>query len=148
MKPYHRFPYLLLITCLFLSACGNDLPIPATETEPALTPTFEPAPTFELPPTAETRVTPIELQAGYGVRGPWFELYFTNPISPLSPQGTGGVDGPLVEAIEAARLSIDVAAYSLSLNSVRNALIRAHERGATVRVVMESSNMDRSDPQI
>jgi phosphatidylserine/phosphatidylglycerophosphate/cardiolipin synthase-like enzyme len=33
------------------------------------------------------------------------------------------------------------------LNSVRNALINAHERGATVRVVMESSNMDRSDPQ-
>jgi phosphatidylserine/phosphatidylglycerophosphate/cardiolipin synthase-like enzyme len=33
------------------------------------------------------------------------------------------------------------------LNSVRYALIRAHERGATVRVVMESSNMDRSDPQ-
>jgi phosphatidylserine/phosphatidylglycerophosphate/cardiolipin synthase-like enzyme len=42
---------------------------------------------------------------------------------------------------------VDVAAYSLSLNSVRNALIRAHDRGATVRVVMESSNMDRSDPQ-
>jgi hypothetical protein len=57
------------------------------------------------------------------------------------------VDGPLVEAIDAARLSIDVAAYSLSLNSVRNALIHAHERGATVRVVMESTNMDRSDPQ-
>jgi phosphatidylserine/phosphatidylglycerophosphate/cardiolipin synthase-like enzyme len=74
-------------------------------------------------------------------------LYFTNPASPLSPQGTGGVDGPIVEAIDAARLSVDVAAYSLSLNSVRYALIRAHERGATVRVVMESSNMDRSDPQ-
>ncbi|HEX6034312.1 MAG TPA: phospholipase D-like domain-containing protein, partial [Anaerolineales bacterium] len=95
-----------------------------------------------------TSVTPIELQSGYGVRGTWFELYFTNPASPLSPQGTGGVDGPLVDAIDAARLSVDVAAYSLSLNSVRNALIRAHERGATVRVVMESSNMDRSDPQI
>jgi phosphatidylserine/phosphatidylglycerophosphate/cardiolipin synthase-like enzyme len=57
------------------------------------------------------------------------------------------VDGPLVEAIDAARLSIDVAAYSLSLNSVRYALIRAHDRGASVRVVMESTNMDRSDPQ-
>ena len=50
-------------------------------------------------------------------------------------------------ASDAARLSVDVAAYSLSLNSIRNALIRAHERGATVRVVMESTNMDRSDPQ-
>jgi len=44
-------------------------------------------------------------------------------------------------------LSVDVAAYSISLNSVRDALIRAHDRGATVRVVMESTNMDRSDPQ-
>jgi phosphatidylserine/phosphatidylglycerophosphate/cardiolipin synthase-like enzyme len=58
------------------------------------------------------------------------------------------VDGPLVAAIDAARLSVDVASYSFSLNSVRNALLRAHERGATVRVVMETSNMDRSDPQI
>ena len=68
-------------------------------------------------------------------------------MSPISSQGTGGVDGPLVEAIDSARLSIDLAAYSLSLNSVRFALIRAHQRGVTVRMVMESSNMDRSDPQ-
>jgi len=92
-------------------------------------------------------MTPVELQVGYGVRAPWFELYFTDPANPMSFQGTGGVDGPLVTAIDAARLSIDVAAYSLSLNSVRNALIRAHDRGATVRVVMESTNMKRSDPQ-
>ncbi len=150
MKLYRRFLYLVFISSLFLSACGNIITIPSAapnETELPLTPTLEPTPTFDLAPTAETKVTPIELQAGYGVRGPWFELYFTNPASPLSLQGTGGVDGPLVEAIDAARLSVDVAAYSLSLNSVRNALIRAHERGATVRLVMESSNMDRSDPQ-
>jgi phosphatidylserine/phosphatidylglycerophosphate/cardiolipin synthase-like enzyme len=154
MKPYRKFLYLLLIANLFLSACEIDLPFPATETdvpstetESPLTPTAEPTPTFKLAPISEMSIKPIELQAGYGVRGPWFELYFTNPVSPLSPQGTGGVDGPLVEAIDAARLSIDIAAYSLSLNSVRYALIRAHERGVTVRVVMESSNMDRSDPQ-
>jgi phosphatidylserine/phosphatidylglycerophosphate/cardiolipin synthase-like enzyme len=129
---------LILVFVFLLSACANVPPVPVTETI--------------LPPTAtlegDIPITPIELQSGYGVRGAWFELYFTNPNSPLSPQGTGGVDGPLVEAIDAARLSIDVAAYSLSLNSVRNALINAHDRGATVRVVMESTNMDRSDPQI
>ena len=134
MNVYRRILLFFLLTSL-LAACVNVPPGPATET--AIPQTTTPG----------TSVTPIELQAGYGVRGPWFELYFTNPASPLSPQGTGGVDGPLVEAIDAARLSIDVAAYSLSLNSVRNALIRAHQRGATVRVVMESSNMDRSDPQ-
>lgn len=136
MKLFRCFPSLLIITCFLLSACGNVPAIPTSQTD------------FPLTPTSGTSVTPIELQAGYGVRGPWFELYFTNPASPLAPQGTGGVDGPLVAAIDAARLSVDVAAYSLSLNSVRNALLRAHDRGATVRVVMESSNMDRSDPQI
>jgi phosphatidylserine/phosphatidylglycerophosphate/cardiolipin synthase-like enzyme len=135
MKVYPAFSSLL-ITCFLLSSCGNVPAVPTTETD------------IHLTPTAGKSITPIELQAGYGVRGPWFELYFTNPSSPLSPQGTGGVDGPIVEAIDAARLSVDVAAYSLSLNSVRNALLRAHDRGATVRVVMESSNMDRSDPQI
>jgi phosphatidylserine/phosphatidylglycerophosphate/cardiolipin synthase-like enzyme len=72
-------------------------------------------------------------------------LYFTDPANPFSSQGTGGVDGPLVEAIHAARLSIDVAAYSITLNSVRNALLDAHDRGVTVRIVMESTNMDSSD---
>src|SRR5215207_6898878 len=134
MKPYRAFLALLVI-CGLISACGNIPSIPVSETNTALT------------PTAGMSLTPIDLQAGYGVRGPWFELYFTDPASPLSPQGAGGVDGPIVEAIDTARLSVDVAAYSLSLNSVRYALIRAHERGATVRVVMESSNMDRSDPQ-
>jgi len=135
MKLYRCFLSLLVIACSFLSACGNNLPIPSTETAIPLT------------PTAGTGLTHIELPVGYAVRGPWYELYFTDPANPVSSQGTGGVDGPLVAAIDAAHLSIDVAAYSLSLNSVRDALIRAHDRGATVRVVMESTNMDRSDPQ-
>ena len=130
---HRKFFSLLFIVCLVLSACGD-----LTQTPP---------PVPDVTSTPSTEHTPIDLQVGYGVRGPWFELYFTDPADPLSSQGTGGVDGPLVEALDAARLSIDVAAYSLSLNSVRYALIRAHERGVTVRVVMESTNMDRSDPQ-
>jgi len=126
MKILNRLVVVLLIASFVLSACGEvtHTPIPNTD-----------------------EITPIDLQAGYGIRGPWFELYMTNPDSPLSSQGTGGLDGPLVEAIDAARLSIDLAIYSISLNSVRYALIRAHERGVNVRMVMESNNMDRSDAQ-
>ena len=80
--------------------------------------------------------------------GGWFELYFTDPTSPLASQETGGLDGPLAAAIDSARLTVDVAIYSLSLNSVRDALIRAHKRGVQVRMVMESDNLDRTDPQI
>ena len=133
MKPFQRFVTLFLLASFLLAACGD-----VTQT---------PTPPADVTSTPGTELTPIDLQVGYGVRGSWFELYFTDPADPFSSQGTGGVDGPLVEAIDAARLSIDVAAYSISLNSVRYALIRAHERGVTVRVVMESSNMDRSDPQ-
>jgi phosphatidylserine/phosphatidylglycerophosphate/cardiolipin synthase-like enzyme len=130
MKPSQRIVSLLLVFAFLLTACGEVVPPPVDATS-----------------TAGTELTPIDLQVGYGVRGSWFELYFTDPANPLSSQGTGGVDGPLVEAIDAARLSIDIAAYSISLNSVRYALIRAHDRGVTVRIVMESDNMDRSDPQ-
>jgi phosphatidylserine/phosphatidylglycerophosphate/cardiolipin synthase-like enzyme len=135
MKAHRRIISLFLVLIFFLSACGNDLPTP---------PPVEGTATS----TGGVLLSPINLPVGYGVRGSWFELYFTDPANPVSSQGTGGVDGPLVEAIDAARLSIDVAAYSISLNSVRNALIRAHDRGVTVRVAMESTNMDRSDPEI
>lgn len=128
------FRSITLILCILITGCGeNTLTV---EVEPTAT------------PASETELTPIELESGYGVRGSWFELYFTNPQSPLSPQATGGVDGPLVEAIDAARMSIDVAAYSLTLNSVRNALLNARDRGVTVRMVMESTNMDNSDVEI
>ncbi|HUG33351.1 MAG TPA: phospholipase D-like domain-containing protein [Anaerolineales bacterium] len=122
---------LFFILCFFVSAC-------ATTTHTA-------TPDIDKTPTPGIELIPIELESGYGVRGTWFELYFTNPESPLSPQGTGGVDDPLVQAINAARLSIDVAAYSITLNSFRNALLNAYDRGVTVRIVMESTNMDTSD---
>jgi phosphatidylserine/phosphatidylglycerophosphate/cardiolipin synthase-like enzyme len=94
-------------------------------------------------------MTPVDvsLPAAYGVKGSWYELYFTNPASPVASQKTGGADMPLVSAIDSAHLTIDMAMYSLSLNSVRNALIRAHQRGVQVRVVMESDNLERADPQ-
>jgi len=132
MKQNHYLLPILFI-CLIISSCGQ---IPSI-----------PTPGVEITPRLGGGITPIDLQAGFGVKGSWFELYFTDPTSPLSPQGTGGVDGPRVDAIDTARLSIDVATYSLSLNSVRFALINAHKRGVNVRVVMESTNMDRSDPQ-
>jgi phosphatidylserine/phosphatidylglycerophosphate/cardiolipin synthase-like enzyme len=42
---------------------------------------------------------------------------------------------------------VDAAIYSLSLHSVRDALIHAFRRGVQVRVVMESDNMDSAVPQ-
>ncbi len=131
----NKFTLLFLILIL-LMACNSatTVPLPPPPTDTATEPSSAP-------------LTDIPLPAGYGVDGGWFELYFTNPESPLASQNTGGIDGPLADAIDAAKLSVDVAVYSLSLNSVRDALLHAHDRGVQVRMVMESDNLDRSDPQ-
>lgn len=128
--------YILSLFALFIASCfGVDR---------ALTPVAEAG----TETTGDgTQLAPIELPAGYGADGGWIQIYFTNPQSPLASQKTGGIDGPLADAIDSAKLSVDVAIYSLSLNSVRDALLRAHDRGARVRLVMESDNLDRADPQ-
>ncbi len=92
-------------------------------------------------------LTQIPMQVGYGVRGNWFELYFTDPTNRAAKQLTGGIDGPLAAAIDSSRLTVDAALYSLSLRSIRNALMRANQRGVQVRLVMETDNMDSSVPQ-
>ncbi len=132
----------ILVLLILMTACGVATPINSSA-PPATRP-----PTTDSVTQSSVTLTEIPLGAGYGVDGGWFELYFTNPESPLASQETGGPDGPLAEAIDSARLSVDVAIYSLSLNSIRDALIRAHKRGVQVRMVMESDNLDRSDPQI
>jgi phosphatidylserine/phosphatidylglycerophosphate/cardiolipin synthase-like enzyme len=132
---------LIFITILlFASACLPEIP-----TEPE-TPLTQPVP-GEPSETSEFELTEISLPAGYGAHGSWIDIYFTDPESPLASQETGGLDSPLAASIDSARLTIDVAIYSFSLRSIRNALIRAHERGVQVRVVIESDRIDRSAPQ-
>ena len=133
-RPLIAFLILVILTLACDSSTATVTPQTPPITEPA---TEESSPLTEIP-----------LPAGYGVDGGWFALYFTNPSSPLSSQRTGGIDQPLAAAIDSAKLSVDVAIYSLSLNSIRDALLRAHDRGVRVRMVMESDNMDRTDPQL
>ena len=134
----------IFVLCFLLAACQ---PLPETSNPVTTVPPLDNSGAVTQPPVKPEPLTQIPMQIGYGVKGPWFELYFTDPTNSLGKQIAGGPDEPLVAAIDAARVSVDVAAYSLSLNSVRNALIRAFKRGLQVRVVMESDNMDRSDPQ-
>jgi phosphatidylserine/phosphatidylglycerophosphate/cardiolipin synthase-like enzyme len=87
------------------------------------------------------------LAVGYAFDGGRIQLYFTDPTNRAAKQLSGGLDGPLVAAIDSARLTVDAALYSLSLNSVRRALVEAHRRGVVVRLVMESDNTERFAPQ-
>ncbi|OGO19062.1 MAG: hypothetical protein A2Z14_16055 [Chloroflexi bacterium RBG_16_48_8] len=70
--------------------------------------------------------------------GAW-EIYFSNPGGPESKTLRGGPDSYLVEAMDSAQFSIDMAMYHLDLWSVREVLIRAHRRGIVVQVVTDDA---------
>lgn len=134
-----KISVLVITICCLISGC-NGLPFKSTPVTNQHIPTGS-------PPTAIKPLAEIPMEVGYGIRGPWFELYFTDPLNQAVKQITGGPDGPVVASIDSARLSVDAAIYSLSLDSVRLALIHAFRRGVQVRIVMESDNMDGKDPQ-
>lgn len=73
-----------------------------------------------------------------------YSIYFT---APANEDFKGGPDRFLVDALDQARSQIDAALYDLNLWSIRNALIRAHQRGVQVRLVVESDSLDRQEIQ-
>lgn len=77
----------------------------------------------------------------------WYQVYFTAPDSPAASTLRGGPDAQLAEAIDEARLSVDIAMDSLNLWSIRDALLDAHRRGVAVRVVIDSEGLDAAEVQ-
>ncbi len=134
-----RMAFFVVIMGMMVQGCGPGPSVPlATATRTPL-PAVVPSPDhglFELP-----------MAVGYGVDGGWFQLYFTDPSNPAASQHSGGPDEAVIDAINAAHLSVDAALYSLTLRNVRQALVRAHRRGVDVRLVMESDNLDTYEPQ-
>jgi phosphatidylserine/phosphatidylglycerophosphate/cardiolipin synthase-like enzyme len=75
----------------------------------------------------------------------WYSVYFTDPDRAGVTSTGGGPDTALETAIDNARLSIDMAIYDFDLGNIRNALVNAHRRGATVRIVTDSDNLDEPE---
>jgi phosphatidylserine/phosphatidylglycerophosphate/cardiolipin synthase-like enzyme len=118
---------ILLIMALVLTSCAQNLADLATPL-PAVSATTFPA-------------TATGIQ-----KGP-IQIYFTNPTAVHAVDYVGGPDEILVAALDQARLTVDMAAYSLDLWSIRDALINAHKRGVVVRMVMESNDMGTQEVQ-
>jgi phosphatidylserine/phosphatidylglycerophosphate/cardiolipin synthase-like enzyme len=98
-------------------------------------------------PSTFTHPTPTSLAPESGLIQDRLEIYFTDPAATRAMDYKGGPDEFLSAAIDKARLSVDMAAYSLNLWSLRDALLQAHQRGVVVRMVMESDNMDTEEVQ-
>lgn len=100
-----------------------------------------------VPAAARAAIASVTSVAALGEPASPFTAYFTDPFAPGSARRTGGLDEAIVADIDAARHGVDMAMYNLSLDSVAQALLRAHQRGVRVRLVMESGALDRNTPQ-
>jgi len=137
---------VIFVTAAGLQACSPRPTGPEFDETPTQPPDIILATETPTPIAPLVELTPIPLKTGFGFRSPWLELYFTDPYSPFAAEKTGGVDGPVGASIGVAKQSIDVALNSLSIDNITKALIRAHNRGIQVRVVMESDYLENSDP--
>ena len=92
---------------------------------------------FQFPVSPEAEISPsID-----SVSSMW-EVTFSAPQDPLAATYRHGPETALVESIDAAQFSVDLAIYHFNLWSVRDALIRAQNRGVEVRVVVDDSHVD------
>jgi phosphatidylserine/phosphatidylglycerophosphate/cardiolipin synthase-like enzyme len=76
------------------------------------------------------------------VAGDYIAVFFTAPQYTDDINYSGGIDENLVALIDAAQESVDVAAYDIELDSVADALIRAHTDDLAVRIVTDEGYAD------
>jgi phosphatidylserine/phosphatidylglycerophosphate/cardiolipin synthase-like enzyme len=83
-----------------------------------------------------------------GAAGNWYEVDFTTPDDTArldSP--SGGVPDRVIATMDAARQSLDVVVYEFNWMPLAEAMIRAEERGVTVRLVTDTETMGEETVQ-
>ena len=76
-----------------------------------------------------------------GQAGDWYEVHFFEPVEHYNPDDfTGGVPEELMQRINGAQRSIDIAAFEFDLTPVAEALIAARNRGVTVRWITDDEH--------
>ena len=90
------------------------------------------------PPTTEVAIG----RGNVSARAGWYELHFTDPKYPDDPRShRGGLDERLVNLMDRARRTLDVADYDFDLANVADAMVRAKQRGVRVRMVTDTDTL-------
>jgi phosphatidylserine/phosphatidylglycerophosphate/cardiolipin synthase-like enzyme len=129
------------IAAIRTATAGAQPPTNTPSRTPRTTATpIPPTATLTLPPasTSASGVVTAQIPGGYIAQKGFWQVYFTNPSGSRDERTyTGGIDELFAASIAAARTSIDIAAYEFNLPTVTRAVLDAHRRGVTVRVVTD-----------
>lgn len=94
---------------------------------------------FWVRPAGESR----KAEGERGASGPDWTVTFTQPER--GPENSSAPEVLVIDAIDSAKEQIDIAIYSFTLGTIRDALERAYGRGVQIRIVMESDNLNQPE---
>lgn len=84
-----------------------------------------------------------------GAGSSWYQVYFTSPRYPDDPNAHhGGLDTHLVDLMDKATKTLDVADYDFDLADVADAMVRAQQRGVRVRMVTDTDTLTNPDKAV
>ncbi|HRF94647.1 MAG TPA: phospholipase D-like domain-containing protein [Aggregatilineales bacterium] len=83
----------------------------------------------------------LSFAQGYGARKDFWQVYFTAPTG-ISDRSTyvGGVDQAVVDAVNSATRTLDIAAFEWNNPLITNAVVAAKNRGVVVRMVVDNEH--------
>ena len=86
---------------------------------------------------------------GTSTSSDWYQVYFTDPHYPDNPADHhGGIDTHLVDLMNKATKTIDVADYDFDLADVATAMSQAEARGVRVRMVTDTDTYTSTNKDI
>jgi phosphatidylserine/phosphatidylglycerophosphate/cardiolipin synthase-like enzyme len=98
--------------------------------------------------TASTRPSPTVVVVE-PVSGDWYQLYFTTPQYPDEPASrVHAIKDGLIQVINSAQRSLDIAIYELNLDDVGDAILAARDRGIAVRMVTDTDELEELETLI
>jgi phosphatidylserine/phosphatidylglycerophosphate/cardiolipin synthase-like enzyme len=95
-----------------------------------------------------TRPPASTMPASGGAETGWYRLYFTTPNETAALDNpSGGIPDRVIETMDAAQQSLDVAVYELDWKPLAEAMQRAQARGVRVRLVTDTETMGEETVQ-
>jgi phosphatidylserine/phosphatidylglycerophosphate/cardiolipin synthase-like enzyme len=86
-------------------------------------------------------VNQLTFQRGFGATKGFWQVYFTAPSgSGSASEAVGGIDAPLISAVNAVQNTLDIAAFEWNNPNLTAAVIAAHDRGVQVRMVVDNEH--------